>query len=102
MDVLIITSLTRMSKSWMESRSDSGYVWNKHFELRFARGTSSDGDPVPQEIFRSPLSAVTMYTTATDYARFLASVVGDEAVMKAIFGAAVEVDQDLGFDWGLG
>ena len=81
---------------------DSGYVWHDRFEARHAAGTSSSGEPLPPQRFNSPLAAATLYTTAGDYARFVAAVLADHDLLQAMSEPAVDIDRDLGFSWGPG
>lgn len=48
------------------------------------------------------MAAYSLYTSADDYARFVAAVLGDAPALRAMLGAPVRVEPSLGLDWGLG
>ena len=53
----------------------SSYVWHKRFEGLAARGHNSSGEPTPSRPrFRDANAAFSLYTTATEYAKFLAEI----------------------------
>lgn len=81
---------------------DSSFVWNERFDRRLVPGTASDGSSLAAVHFRSPVSAATLYTTAPDYARFLAAVLADERLLALIADSPAAVESRLGLSWGNG
>ncbi|MGO4869278.1 MAG: serine hydrolase domain-containing protein [Roseiarcus sp.] len=81
------------------SMRDSSYLWRADFEGRFQRGANGQGETLT---FSEPIAPVTLYTSATDYGRFIAGVVSDKKLVKTTLASAVPVDAGLGLSWGLG
>jgi CubicO group peptidase (beta-lactamase class C family) len=82
--------------------SHSAYQWDSRFEAHLAVGTSNKGVPLRRGNFRTALVASTLYTTADDYAKFLAAVLADAHLLKQTNEAPFMVDKRLGLLWGLG
>jgi len=78
--------------------NDSTFAWRQVDEMRVARGHSSDGNPWPP--FRPPhakAAAGGMFTTVSDYLRFLVHSIADHHRM---FEPQARIDDELA--WGLG
>lgn len=80
----------------------SDYVWTQRLESGYVQGTTAHGRSLAVRRFRVPVAAYSLYTSADDYARFVAAVLGDAPALRAMLGAPVRVDPSLGLDWGLG
>ena len=80
----------------------SDYVWSQHLETGYVLGTTSHGKSMAVPRFRVPVAAYSLYTSAGDYARFVAAMLRDGPALKVILDAPVRVDPNLGLDWGLG
>jgi CubicO group peptidase (beta-lactamase class C family) len=81
------------------SMRDSSYLWRADFEGRFQRGANGQGETLT---FSEPIAPATLYTSATDYGRFVAGVISDKKLVKATLASAVPVDAGLRLSWGLG
>ncbi len=92
---------TMMEKTTLRplAMSHSSYIWRESFEAGFQKGKNGRGETWK---FAEAVAPATLYTSAPDYGRFLASVVSDRALMKVILSNPVPVDADLGIEWGLG
>ncbi len=64
-------------------------------------GHSSTGQ-VRQLRFPYEIAAGSLYTSATDYARFIAATLGDQQLLQVILHAPVQVPDARGILWGLG
>lgn len=75
----------------MASTSHTGQAW---FAGRIA-APSRDGRPLPPVITREPLASDDLYTTAADYAAFLASLISSEAISPELARqrATIHADQ---------
>lgn len=80
---------------------NSAWVWPPALASQLAGGTRANGQAVHHR-FTQPVAAATLYTTAADYARFLAALLTDEALLQTTLAAPVPVAPDLGLAWGLG
>ena len=82
--------------------SSTSFVWEDRFERAFVPGTWSSGAPTSSRRLHVPVAAATLYTTAQDYGKFLAAVLGDGRLLAVITESAVPVEPRLDLSWGNG
>lgn len=76
---------------------DTSLVWQDRREDRAVSGRTIFG--FQQRVrFRSALAAASMYTTATDYARFMAALLADERLVSLTLTDPVSADKALGLE----
>ena len=80
---------------------DSSLVWRDSFAARVVKGTSAFGF-TRQMRFLKPVAAASLYTTATDYAKFMSAVLTNDRIVSLVLSAPAQVDSALGLQWGLG
>ena len=80
------------------SMHDTSLVWQASFGDRVQRGTGVGRDVR----FTAPVAAASLYTTASDYARFMSALLIDDPIASLTISRPVEVDRRLGLAWGLG
>jgi CubicO group peptidase (beta-lactamase class C family) len=90
---------------------DSSYIWLDKYDKRFSAAHDSLGGRVDRRKASRPTPGASLYTTAADYARFLAALLSGEGLTetawKAMLSPQIEVPAGAGsaekvFDWGLG
>jgi CubicO group peptidase (beta-lactamase class C family) len=81
---------------------NSSFVWREPLRAWAVAGTSASGAAVRPDRFGRPLAAATLYSTASDYARFVAALLQDESALRITLEQPVRVDQRLGLHWALG
>lgn len=81
---------------------DSSYVWNERVAGRLLPGTRANGAPRTSLDLRHPAAAFSLYTTASDYGKFLVALLEDGDMLAQITAAPAAVDAGLGLSWGLG
>jgi CubicO group peptidase (beta-lactamase class C family) len=80
---------------------DSSFVWQDKHAGRAVHGFSASGHA--REVrFPYPVAAASLYTTASDYARFLSALLADERLVSLSLAEPVPVSADLGLEWGYG
>lgn len=80
----------------------SDYAWSQRLESGYVPGTTAHGRSLALRHFRAPVAAYSLYTSAQDYARFVAALLSDAPALLATQGAPARVEPSLGLDWGLG
>ena len=81
--------------------NDTSLIWKDTFGTRVQPGTSAWGT-VRQVRFLTPVAAASLYTTASDYARFMAALLADDRLTSLTISAPVQVNGELGLEWGYG
>jgi hypothetical protein len=88
---------------------DSSYVWRPDYEKRFTASHDVFGRPTTRGRSTSPRAGASLYTTATDYARFLVALANGTGLTKATWEAmtrpqvgVIGRDDKPCFWWGLG
>ena len=85
---------------------DSWLVWKNEFEHRIASGHDLLGQPQDHRRRRLAHSAASLYTTASDYARFVAAVLNrqllTESTHQQFLTSQSTMDEDRGLTWSLG
>lgn len=80
---------------------DTSLVWRDSFAARVVKGTSVFG--LTRQIrFLKPVAAASLYTTATDYAKFMSAVLTNDRIVSLVLSTPAQVDNALGLQWGLG
>jgi CubicO group peptidase (beta-lactamase class C family) len=80
---------------------DSSLAWQDTLAPRAVKGRSASGAE-RQATFGFALAAASLYTTAADYARFMAALATDGPRLALTLANPVQVDQALGLEWGQG
>ncbi len=80
--------------------SNTAFRWKPRFANKATPGMSSSWQsPID---FPDAMAPVSLYTTAKDYAKFLAALMADRPLIQLIVEAPVSVVPKLDIDWGLG
>jgi CubicO group peptidase (beta-lactamase class C family) len=84
----------------------SSMVWQEAYEKTMANGHSAFGTPEDFRKRSEADAAATLYTTASDYARFVCAVLNGEGLkentLKEMLTPQIAVDKDKGLAWSLG
>jgi CubicO group peptidase (beta-lactamase class C family) len=84
----------------------SSMVWREPYEKTMANGHDQFGAPQDFRKRTEAHSAASLYTTASDYARFVCAVMSGDglkaATWKEMFAPQIMVDKDRGLEWSLG
>jgi CubicO group peptidase (beta-lactamase class C family) len=84
----------------------SSMVWQDAYETTMANGHGSFGAPEDFRKRSEAHAAATLYTTASDYARFVCAVLNGEGLkedtLKEMLTPQISVDKDKGLEWSLG
>lgn len=81
--------------------ADTSMVWRDDFAERAVSGKTILGIRA-RNTFRQAVAAASLYTTAADYARFMAALLADDKLLAQTLQSPVEVDTTLGLQWGHG
>jgi CubicO group peptidase (beta-lactamase class C family) len=81
--------------------SNTEFRWDKRFTGTVVPGMSSSGHP-RHLVFPEAIAPASLYTTAKDYAKFLAALTADSQTVQQIIAAPVSVDPKHDLSWGLG
>jgi CubicO group peptidase (beta-lactamase class C family) len=86
--------------------TQSAMVWQDAYEKTMANGNGAYGIPEDFRKRTEAHSAATLYTTASDYARFVCAVLNGEGLAektwKEMLTPQIDVDKDKGLAWSLG
>jgi len=84
----------------------SAMVWQDAFEEAMANGHDAFGSPQDFRKRTEADAAATLYTTASDYSRFVCAILNGEGLkektLAEMFTPQVVVDKDKGLEWSLG
>lgn len=80
----------------------SAWTREPHLEQHIVPGADVYGNAMAPTPFRQPVAAYSLYTSAGDYGRFLAALLGDQATLRLITAAPVNASARLHLQWGLG
>lgn len=80
---------------------DTSLVWRDGFATRLVSRRSASGR-TRQLRFLKPVAATSLYTTATDYAKFMSAALTNDQIVSLVLSGLVQVDSALGLQWGLG
>ncbi len=80
---------------------DSSLTWQDRFAPRAATGQAAGG-AARQAVFRFPVAAASLYTTARDYAQFMAAFAANEQLISLALSKPALVDRELRLEWGYG
>ena len=84
----------------------SSMVWQDAYERTMANGHGPFGAPEDFRKRSEAHAAATLYTTASDYARFVCAVLNGEGLkektLKEMLTPQIAVDKDKGLEWSLG
>jgi CubicO group peptidase (beta-lactamase class C family) len=88
--------------------SNSSFVWKPEFEQVIASPHNSSGAPAQNDIYREPVAAYSLYTTAADYAVFISESLmracrppyPDERLIREMLKPQIPVLDTI--SWGLG
>lgn len=81
--------------------SSSSMVWISDYEGKAQAGNSGILSPKPAK-FLYPVAAASLYTTVTDYARFMGALFSNRAAIALTMQRSANVDDALRLRWGLG
>jgi CubicO group peptidase (beta-lactamase class C family) len=81
--------------------SNTAFRWKPQFANMVVPGMSSSGQPRHVDIPEA-MAPLSLYTTANDYAKFLAALMTDPQILRLINEAPVSVLPKQGLGWGLG
>ena len=81
---------------------DSGFISDEQIAQKLMPGTKANGKPRSTMLFREPIAAFSLYTSAADYGKFMVALLNDGELLKLVTASAVTVDRRLGLDWGAG
>jgi CubicO group peptidase (beta-lactamase class C family) len=81
--------------------SNTAFRWDTRFAGTVVPGMSSSGQP-RQLAFPEAIAPASLYTTAKDYAKFLAALISDRQTIQQIIEAPVSVEPKHDLGWGLG
>lgn len=80
---------------------DSSLAWHDRFAPRAATGRAASGI-TRQAVFRFPVAAASLYTTARDYAQFMAAFAANVQLLALVLSNPTLVDRELRLEWGYG
>ena len=84
------------------SMKHSDYVWSPRIAADMVPQLRDNGARVQSKPFTSPIAATSLYTSASDFGRFMAVLLSDAPQLRQTADAPVLADANLGLSWGLG
>lgn len=81
--------------------ANSSMVWRDALAARLASGTSAQGKARGVR-FHSAVAAASLYTTASDYAKFMSALLANDRLISLALAKPVVAHDALGLQWGLG
>jgi CubicO group peptidase (beta-lactamase class C family) len=82
--------------------TNSSYVWSDRFKDSLVLGHARTGLAMRPRRFQVPVAAATLYTTAHDYAKFMAALMNDAKLLNTTVESSITVDTRLNLAWSLG
>jgi CubicO group peptidase (beta-lactamase class C family) len=89
--------------------SHSSFIWLESYAADMATGYDRAGAPVEAHRFLKPAAAATLYTSITDYTKFITYILASapaqrahESAVSLMLNPTVSVDDAVPFSWGLG
>ncbi len=80
----------------------SAYVRRADADGTLVPSIAADGTPRKLKPFAVAVAPASLYTSAADYGRFMAALLGDAALLERITAAPVPVSEAPALEWGLG
>ncbi len=86
--------------------NQSAMVWKDLYTTQAANGHDLFGKPQAFRQYTAPHAAASLYTTASDYSRFVCAVLNSQGLTpetyKEMLSPQITVNKELGLNWSLG
>ena len=80
----------------------SDFIWSTRIARQFVPVTTRSGTTKQPLQLMAPVAAFSLYTSAQDYGKFLATVLNEQSTLEKITRTSVLVSPELNLRWGLG